>query len=83
MWKDLWNFLSSSETLLDEARDEAIEMLDLAREMLDVVLDALIEEAGEVKMERIARMDKVLNSKQKRVREKVVVKVRQHHQPCS
>ncbi len=71
MWRDLWNFLARSETLLDEARAEALEMLDLAREMFDAVLTAMEEEVHRDVLVRIGRMDRVLNSKQQSVREKV------------
>jgi phosphate uptake regulator len=71
MWKDLWNILSRGDTLLDEARREAMSMLDLAQEMFEVVLEAMVEEIDSETMDRIARMDQVLNDKQQDIRRKV------------
>lgn len=71
MWKDLWRILSEGESLLDEARFETIEMLDLAEQMFEVILDAMVEEVDESILERIASMDRVLNESQRCIRKKV------------
>jgi phosphate uptake regulator len=71
MWKDLWNILSRAETLLDEARREATGMLELAQEMFEVVLEAMVEEVDRETLDRIAKMDQVLNDKQQNIRKKV------------
>jgi phosphate uptake regulator len=71
MWKELWRILSESESLLDEARVETLEMLDHAKQMFDVILDAMVGEVGKGVIDEIARMDRVLNESQKCVRKKV------------
>ncbi|MHC4473206.1 MAG: PhoU domain-containing protein [Planctomycetota bacterium] len=71
MWKELWSLLSQGDSLLDEARREAIGMLELAQEMFEVVLEAMVEEIDEKTLDRIARMDQVLNDKQQSIRKKV------------
>ena len=71
MWKDLWRILSHHESLLDEARSECLQMLDLAEDMYDVVLQAMVEQVHEGILERIAKMDRVLNERQRDVRKKV------------
>ena len=71
MWKELWNLLSQSESLLDEARRESLEMLSLAQEMFEVVLEAMVEEIDKETMHRIAKMDRELNDKQQDIRRKV------------
>ncbi len=47
IWRDLWRILRQGETLLDEARDESLAMLDLAAEMFDVVLTATVQEVAQ------------------------------------
>jgi phosphate uptake regulator len=71
MWRELWRILSKSDTLLDEARAEALGMLDLAQEMFEAVLEGMVEEAHEDCLERIAKMDRVLNEQQQEIRTKV------------
>ncbi len=71
MWKDLWNILSQSDTLLDEARQESIEMLDQARSMFETVLEATVGEADASLRKDIREQDKILNDKQQIVRIKV------------
>jgi phosphate transport system protein len=71
MWKDLWNIIRQGDTLLDEARAECIEMLDLARKMFEVVLEATVEEADANLRNDIREQDKVLNQKQQEIRRKV------------
>jgi len=71
MWKEIWDVLRSSDTLLDEARRDALGMLDLAQEMFELVIEAMVEEAQEDCIVRIARMDRVLNDQQQQIRKKV------------
>jgi phosphate uptake regulator len=71
MWKDLWRILSHGESLLDEARHECLKMMDVAEQMLDVVLHAMVEEVDEGMLDRIARMDRTMNDTQMDVRKKV------------
>jgi phosphate uptake regulator len=71
VWRDLWQILSRGETLLDEARDDTIKMLDLGKEMFEVVVDALVSEVHKDMVNRIASMDQILNDEQIQVRKKV------------
>jgi hypothetical protein len=71
MLKDLWNLLSRSETLLDEARRDAIAMLEMAEDMFELVLKAMVEEAHADCVDRISRMDQMLNVQQQGIRKKV------------
>jgi phosphate uptake regulator len=71
MWKDLWSILSRGETLLDEALHETDAMFDRAREMFNLVVEAMVEEVHDDLRDRIARMDQVLNEEQITVRKKV------------
>lgn len=71
MWKDLWNILSKDETLLDEARQESIEMLELARTMFETVIEAIVSEVDAPLRKDIREQDKILNAKQQVVRKKV------------
>ncbi len=71
MWKELWSILSQSETLLDDARRESIEMLDQARSMFETVLQATVGEADDGLRKGIRDQDKILNTMQQRVRTKV------------
>jgi phosphate uptake regulator len=71
MLRDLWKILSKSETLLDEARRDAVGMLKLAEDMFEMVLKAMVEEAHEDCVNQIAQMDRVLNEQQQLIRKKV------------
>jgi phosphate uptake regulator len=71
MWRDLWHILKQGETLLDEARDLTVKMLDLGQEMFEMVTDAMVNEAGPDMLGRIAAMDQTLNEEQIEVRRKV------------
>ena len=63
--------LLGKQTLLDDARQEAVLMLTTGRRMLDLVLMAVREEVKEHLRARIAAMDKEVNEKQGMVRRKV------------
>ena len=59
------------QTLIDDARQEAVLMLTTDRRMFDLVIMALREEVHEHLRSRIAGMDKEVNQKQREVRKKV------------
>ncbi len=71
MWKELWNLLSEKETLLSEAFDEAVEMLDLDREMFAKVTVALEKNISDEELEELRQMDRRLNKVQQDIRKKV------------
>lgn len=67
----LWEILLSKESLLDEAKDECIRMLDLGKEMFVMVLGAIKHPTSREVRDQVARMDKVVNAEQREVRKKV------------
>jgi len=71
MWKELWNLLSERETLLSEALAEAVDMLDLDREMFSRVAHALEDDLADEEMDEIRAMDRRLNKVQQDIRKKV------------
>jgi phosphate transport system protein len=71
MWKEIWNLLSERETLLSEAFDEAVDMLDLDREMFAKVTVALEKNISPEEMDELRQMDKKLNKVQQDIRKKV------------
>ncbi len=71
MWKELWSLLSEKETLLSEAFDEAVEMLDLDREMFTRVTVALEKNISDEEMDELRSMDRRLNKVQQDIRKKV------------
>jgi phosphate uptake regulator len=71
MWRDLWHILSHGETLLDEARELAVNMLDRGQEMFEMVVSAMVNEAGPDMVDRIGAMDQTINEEQMEVRKKV------------
>ncbi len=71
MWKEIWNLLSERETLLSEAFDEAVDMLDLDREMFAKVTVALEKNISPEEMDELRKMDKKLNKVQQDIRKKV------------
>jgi phosphate transport system protein len=68
--ENIWEALLSRRSLLDEARQECLLMLDLGKEMFGIVLSALKEPADHEVQERVGRMDKSVNSQQRNVRKK-------------
>jgi phosphate transport system protein len=71
MLKTLWNILRSSDTLIEEAGDECLYMLDTGREMFQIVSRGLKEKAKKQELRDISRMDKAINRQQRDVRKKV------------
>jgi len=71
MWKELWNLLSEKETLLSEAFDEAVAMLDLDREMFSIVTVALETDISDERLDELRQMDRRLNKVQQDIRKKV------------
>ena len=71
MWKEIWNLLSERETLLSEAFDEAVDMLDLDREMFAKVTVALEKNISQEELNELRQMDKKLNKVQQDIRKKV------------
>jgi phosphate transport system protein len=69
--RSMWEALLARESLLDQARDECLRMLDLGREMFGVVLSALKEPTDREVRERVGHMDKAVNAQQRDVRKKV------------
>jgi phosphate transport system protein len=67
----LWEILLSKESLLDEAKDECIRMLDLGKEMFVMVLGAIKHLTSHEVREQVARMDKEVNRQQREIRKKV------------
>jgi phosphate uptake regulator len=71
MKKSFWNALLSSESLIEEAKQDSIRMLDAGMEMFNVVLHDLHEKREAGARQKVARMDKALNNLQRDVRKKV------------
>lgn len=71
MLKDLWKLLSSGETLIEDARNQCLHMLDAGKEMFQLVSHSLKERTRKQELKAIARMDKSINQEQREVRKKV------------
>jgi phosphate uptake regulator len=67
----LWEILLSKESLLDEAKDECLRMLDLGKEMFVIVLSAIKDLTSHEVRDQVALMDKEVNREQREVRKKV------------
>ena len=67
----LWEILMSKESLLDEAKEECLRMLDLGKEMFVIVLGAIKDLTSHEVRGQVARMDKEVNREQREVRKKV------------
>ena len=71
MFDKIWEMLRSSESLLDEAWNDCRNMLVLSRQMYELVIPALTQEANEAVLARVHAMDQQLNDQQREVRKKV------------
>jgi len=71
MIKNLWKILSSGDTLMKDARNDCLHMLDAGKEMFKIVSNALREETNKKDLKVVSRMDKTINQEQRDVRKKV------------
>ncbi|MBW2264496.1 MAG: hypothetical protein JRG91_21225 [Deltaproteobacteria bacterium] len=71
MKKSFWKTLLSSESLIEEAKQDSLRMLDAGQEMFHVVLHGMHEEREAGARQKVTRMDKALNNLQREVRKKV------------
>ncbi len=71
MRKSFWKTLLSSESLIEEAKNDSLRMLDAGQEMFNICLHALHEQSEKGVLTKVARMDKALNGLQREVRKKV------------
>jgi phosphate uptake regulator len=71
MKRSFWKELLSADSLIDEAKADALRMLDAGLEMFNLVLYVLHEGGDKDTRRQIALMDKALNNLQREVRKKV------------
>lgn len=71
MFDKLWEVLSNSETLLDEAWRDCRAMLVQCRQMYEIVIPALTQQTSERILAKVHQMDHELNNQQRDVRKKV------------
>ena len=69
--KSFWRIISSSETLIEDAKKDCIHMLDAGEEMFRIVSNTLKEKTDKEELKAVRRMDKALNQEVRDVRKKV------------